>query len=153
MTESRSLENDVQRLLDLEAIRDLPRRYCHHIWQRDAEGVASLYAEDAELPARPGRPLTRGREEILKFFQGVVSQPTGPYPFIHNHVIQLQGDRATGTCYLDLRSFQDGRATLGAGYYNDEYVKVGGEWKFRSRRIHQILRGSLTEAWEENRPS
>ena len=59
-----------------------------------------------------------------------------PRPFIHNHVIELLGsDTATGTCYVEVRLLRDGKKWAMSGWYNDEYAKVGGEWKFRSRQI------------------
>jgi hypothetical protein len=56
---------------------------------------------------------------------------------IHNHVIELTGpDRAKGTCYVEVRLMRDGKKQLMTGWYDDEYVKVGDEWKFKSRRIN-----------------
>jgi hypothetical protein len=54
-------------------------------------------------------------------------------------VIELKGDgRATGRCYVELRDASDNLKWLGTGYYNDEYVKVGDTWKFKSRRAQMV---------------
>ena len=62
-----------------------------------------------------------------------------PRPYIHNHAIELRGsNRATGTVYVELRSPAVNWEWIGTGYYDDEYEKVGGEWKFKSRKINLV---------------
>ena len=39
---------------------------------------------------------------------------------------------------VEVRNAADDMNLLGTGYYNDEYVKVGDEWKFQSRSINLI---------------
>lgn len=71
-------------------------------------------------------------------------------PFIHNHVVELKGsDRATGTCYVEIRATRNGKSWVGAGYYDDEYAKVGDEWKFRSRKVTMYSMGPLSEGGAE----
>ena len=70
-------------------------------------------------------------------------------PFVHNHVVELRGETATGTCYLDLRASVEGRSMIGSGYYDDRYVRVDGEWKFRSRKLTLCYLVPLTEGWAE----
>ena len=41
----------LQQLSDLEAIRDLARRYAHCVWQKDAAGCAALFIEGGEMDA------------------------------------------------------------------------------------------------------
>ncbi len=68
----------------------------------------------------------------MKFYSGGLDMQ--PRPYIHNHVVdQTSPERATGRCYLDLRSAKMEMNWLGAGYYEDEYRKVGERWKFASR--------------------
>jgi hypothetical protein len=57
------------------------------------------------------------------------------HPFVHNHVIELDGDRASGVCYLDLRAITEGRSVMGSGFYRDRYARVEGDWKFESREL------------------
>ena len=51
-------------------------------------------------------------------------------------MIELAGDRATGTCYLDLHATLEGRSMTGLGHYEDQYVRIEGQWKFRSRKLN-----------------
>ena len=64
---------------------------------------------------------------------------TSPRPYIHNHVVNLQGKtKATGRCYVELRSAARDMEWIGTGFYDDEYIKVGDQWKFASRRFASI---------------
>ena len=126
----------LQGVIDREAIRDLPIRYCHCIWQKDLDGYVNLFTEDGSMSTSdPSLPHAQGREGLRKMIsEGLETMK--PRPFIHNHVIELLGaDRAKGTCYVEVRLFRDGKKWLLSAWYNDEYARVGGEWKFKSRRI------------------
>jgi len=53
--------------------------------------------------------------------------------------VNLQGKtKATGRCYVELRSAQRNMEWIGTGFYDDEYSKVGEQWKFASRRFTSI---------------
>ena len=43
----------------------------------------------------------------------------------------------------------EGRSLIGSGYYDDRYVRVDGEWKFRSRKLTLCYLVPLTEGWAE----
>ena len=123
----------IRRLLDLEAIRDLVRRYAHCIWRRDADGAAAIFAEGAVMDTGDRPPLV-GPEAIRDAYRAILPS-ADLLPFVHDHLIELDGDHATGTCHLDLRLRRNGRRFLGAGFYDDRYVRTGDGWKFASRRL------------------
>ena len=147
----KDVETLVREMADREAIRDLPQRYCHHVWKKDVPGIVSLFTDDGEFDAGGAQPAAKGKEALLKAYgQGL--NDLDPHPFIHNHVVDLQGnDTATGTCYLELRATQDGKSMIAAAYYDDVYAKVGGEWKFRSRKVHMHYFVPLSEGWAEQK--
>jgi len=130
------LEEIVRELADKESIRDLARRYAHCVWQRDADGAADLFAEDGVMDTGESDPL-EGREAILTTYRATFAAAEFR-PFVHNHVVELDGDRASGTCYLDLRAMAGETPMTGYGYYDDEYVRVGGEWKFKRRKLNML---------------
>ncbi|MFN8545730.1 MAG: nuclear transport factor 2 family protein [Candidatus Binatia bacterium] len=134
-------------LADTEAIRDLARRYAHHVWRKDVAGAVGLFAEDGEMDTGD-RPPIRGRAALLAAYENMITGPT-LLPFVHNHVVELGGDVATGTCYLDLRAAMDGRSMIGAGWYDDRYVRTGDGWKFQSRRLTLSWLVPITEGWAE----
>jgi hypothetical protein len=134
---TKSNETLVQEVIDREAIRTLPVRYCHCVWQKDPDGWANLFAPDGEISATDSSlPRAQGHEALRKMIASGLDT-SKPRPFIHNHVIELLGpDRAKGTCYVEVRLLRDGKKQYMAGWYDDEYVKVGGDWKFKSRKIN-----------------
>jgi SnoaL-like protein len=105
------------------------------VWRGDVAGIVNLYAEDGTFAiAGGGRDRTvTGRGNLLKTYGEDLSS-LKPRPYIHNHVIELKGNgRASGRCYVEVRDAAKSMDLLGTGYYNDEYVRVGDEWKFQSR--------------------
>ena len=131
-----SLEAQMQAVIDREAIRNLPLQYCHCVWQKDLDGYANLFTEDGSFGTDdPSLPKGQGREKLRSMISGALDQ-MGPRPFIHNHVIELTGpDSAKGTCYVEVHMLKEGKKWEMRGWYNDDYAKVNGEWKFKSRQI------------------
>ena len=129
-------ETKLRELWDKEAIRDLARRYAHCVWQKDVDGAIALFTDDAEMDTGD-RPPIIGREALLKSYAAMFSQ-NDFRPFVHNHVIEIDGDRATGTCYLDLRAVSDGKGMTGHGFYEDRYLRIGDGWKFTYRLLNMV---------------
>jgi SnoaL-like domain len=131
-----SNNDQIQALLDREAIRDLPLRYCDCVWRDDIDGLVKLFAKDGEfviahLGAESG---ATGHADLRKFYSEGLK--IGPRPFIHNHVITLEDStHATGRCYLALHSLHENMQFIGAGYYQDTYIKVKQKWKFQRRHF------------------
>ena len=138
--------NNAERLADLEAIRDLARRYAHYVWQGEVEKLAGLFAEDGEMD--PGtRPPIRGRAALDAGFRDMLTTGSTFLPFVQQHVVDLDGDRAIGTCYVDLRGIVNGTSMIGAGWYDDGYVRTADGWRFRSRKITLRFFVPLAEGW------
>jgi uncharacterized protein (TIGR02246 family) len=142
---STDLEATVRFLADTEAIRDLARRYAHCVWRKDASAAAQLFSEDGEMDTGD-RPVIQGRRALIEQYEETFRDATFQ-PFVHNHVIDLQGDRATGTCYLDLRATLRSESMIGSGYYDDRYVRVDGAWKFKSRKLTMSYLVPISRGW------
>lgn len=128
-----NLNEQMQRLLDLEAIRDLPRRYAQCVWHKDAVAIAQLFAEDGVMDTGTGEPM-RGRANITATYAPIFAS-SDSRPFVHNHVIELNGDTATGMVYLDVRVTIGGKNLAGIGTISDAYVRAGDRWLFQSRKL------------------
>ncbi|MBX7160303.1 MAG: nuclear transport factor 2 family protein [Acidimicrobiia bacterium] len=131
--ESAGVEALVRELLDREEIRDLASRYVDCVWRRDVEGVVDLFADDATLETDEFPPVT-GRADLLDAYKMVFARDRLE-PWVQNHIVDVDGDTATGRCFLDLRMVHDGKRLFGAGYYDDEYVRVDGRWRFGRRKV------------------
>jgi len=140
-----AIESVVRELADKEAIRDLARLYAHHVWRNDARAVTDLFVEDGQMDTSLEPPI-RGRAALLEAFERLVG--TSDFqPFVHNHVIDLRGDEAQGTVYVDLRATRDGKSMIGSGFYQDRYTRTSGGWKFQSRTMVLRFFVALDQGW------
>ena len=153
----RELEAKVAELTDRDAIRDLRFRYHECINEAQMAAIPDLFAEDGELEfGHLGR--AKGRDQIKAFFSGLGERRTsqsgeprrGLYrvrQFIHNHVVNLHGDRADGYAYLEAKPVYNGESYVVAARYNDEYVKREGQWKFSKMSLTPFFMVPLKEGW------
>ena len=124
-----SLEMEVRDLRSQEAIRNLRFHYHQCINEAKFDEIPALFTEDATLDfGYLGR--TRGREKIGKFFSSGPDLLPFVKQFIHNHVIEVNGDSGSGFSYMEAKSISGGKAYLVAGRYDDDYAVVSGEWRF-----------------------
>lgn len=123
----------VQTLLDREEIRGLAIRYAHGVWRKDVTAVAELFAQDGAMDTGSGDPV-RGRAAIRAAYERTFATDDF-FPFVHNHVIEIDGDTATGSCDLDLRAVINGERMSGFGSYDDRYIRTPDGWKFQARTL------------------
>ena len=129
-----TLEQQVRELADREEIKELTAHYAHGVARGEGDKVAALFTDDGVfLNHFPGQPVTevRGREALNKFYGAI--KRNFALPCIHNHLITLAGDEATGTCSIEVRITRDGKSMIGSGYYEDRFRRENGRWKFTVR--------------------
>jgi hypothetical protein len=66
------------------------------------------------------------------------SGPNAFLPVIHNHVIELDGDQATGTCVVE-SPVRAGKPTGFVSRYEDTYRRVNGRWLFAERKVFTVM--------------
>lgn len=130
-------------------IEDLQARYLFAFDFGDPEGYAATFAPDGILDFGQGE--VKGREAIAKFIvdgrkrteEARAKTPAGERPSVGRHVINnivvtIDGDKARGVSYwTHMTSGANGRGTVDFfGHYEDEMVKVKGQWLFARRRIY-----------------
>jgi hypothetical protein len=139
----KTAEETLTELSDREAIRDLPVRYCDCVWRGDVAGIVDLFTDDGSFTIKGNERevTTKGRDALLTMYSEGLRDLT-PRPYIHNHVVELgYYGRARGRCCVELRNASRSMAWAGTGYYDDEYVKVGEQWKFSSRYFTAVYLG------------
>lgn len=153
----KELEAKVAELYDREEIRDLRFRYHECINEAQMAEIPDLFTEDGELEfGHLGK--AKGRDQIRKFFSGLGGartgseggQPRGLYrvkQFIHNHVLKVNGDRASGYAYLEAKPVYNGESYVVAARYNDEYIKRDGRWRFSKMSLTPFFMVPLKEGW------
>ena len=125
-----TLEERIQRIEDRDAIRELTSRYCHAVVEADVDAIVDLFCEDGAMVM--GETVNRGGEALRQSYREALADLT-PKPMIHNHVIELAGDTATGRCSVELRFVENGEAYVASGHYDDQYRREGSAWKFARR--------------------
>lgn len=146
----KTLEQQVQELADREEIKELTAQYAHGVARGEGEKVAALFTDDGGFLNRfPGKPLTevRGREALHKFYGAI--KKNFALPCIHNHIIHLAGDEATGTCSIEVRINQNGQSMIGSGYYEDRFRRENGRWKFTVRDCTFFHFVPIQQGWAE----
>lgn len=119
------------------AIQELTHSYAFHADRKDWHSALDLFVEDAVFDETSiGVDLMPDKAAIRAYFFGPTIGAVEYFVhFVTNHIIQeFSGDRAKGICYvLGIGKFTDGTEVQIVGFKNDEYVKVGGQWKFQKR--------------------
>jgi ketosteroid isomerase-like protein len=132
------LEKRSRAIEDRTAIVELTAQYCHMARSGNVEGIVDLFCEDGIMES--GDTREQGRERLLAVYRESFSG-LRPLPCVHNHTITLDGDRATGCTSVEIRMVQGGEAVTAAGHYDDEFRRVGSDWKFAHRNLtlyHQV---------------
>ncbi len=130
-----ALERRIRLLEDREALRAL--RDAYHACINDGRygEIAELFTDDAYVHL--GYLATyRGRAEIDAGFRGMGERERFFIrQYIHSHRVAVDGDRATGSSYLDARYGRFGVSYLVAGRYDDVYARAADGWRFQSMSI------------------
>lgn len=139
---------------DRLAILEMQNRYIVAMDYFDADGYAAVFAEDGILDwARGeviGRPAIRefmatGTYDLRKLnFQPAQTQDGKEWPpavrhLVTNQVIELNGDTARVVSYwMNYSNAADRRKIewLSYGSWDDELVKINGEWLFKRHKIY-----------------
>jgi hypothetical protein len=140
----------VQRLLDIEAIKQLKARYFRLMDTKRWDEWGAVFARDAVMEVPDADVSVQGRDEIV---HGVSAALEGTRTVHHGHMpeIELTGpDTARGTWamfdYVEWPSGEDGtRVGLnGFGHYLEEYVREDGEWRIARLRLERLRLDPLT---------
>jgi hypothetical protein len=139
-----SLEERVRLLEDKEEIREMIARYAYHSMRGGGDVMGSLFTEDGVFDARSPDGKTsdiriEGRDNLTEFYNGL--RPGGTNPMIHDLMIEFRGDEASGTCMLDAPCYTGERRGY-LGYYEDEFRRVDGRWRFKAR-VFRFFQGSV----------
>ena len=149
MADLSDLEKRIRIMEDIEAIKKLKAKYFRCVDKKLWDEMEEIWVEDAVADYGMGIELLQGREAILEFLKknldrdSMISVHQG-----HNPEIEITSDTtARGVWVLNDRLIIQTIATLnGWRYYEDEYVKVNGEWKKKNTRITNIL-----EEWTQTK--
>jgi ketosteroid isomerase-like protein len=140
------LERTVQRLADIEELRALRLRYHDAINENRPGDIAELFTEDGAVDFGY-LGATTGRAKVAKFFGNMGNVLDSVTQFVHNHVVEVDGDRGTGSSYLEAKTVSKGTAYRVAGRYRDTYERTPGGWRFARMAFEPLFTLPFTESW------
>ena len=153
---------------DRAQIEDLQARYLFALDFHDPQLYASTFTPDGVLDYGEGD--VKGREAIVKVIAGMPGNRPAPPPEdgkpalrpaagrhqITNIVLKITGNKAIGRSeWFHIGNDNPQRANTigGFGHYEDELVKVNGQWFFSKRKIYNEgsagwqYKGGVNPAW------
>lgn len=135
---------DLAAHLDRLAIRDLSARFADAANRIDPEVFRSLWTENSVWTiGPPADHVFKGREAIVAGFTSLLQNEWEFFVQLPSaaHVIDLNGDTASGRCYVNeiaRAKFPKTFSNFNLSVYEDECVRENGVWRFRSRRYKVI---------------
>jgi ketosteroid isomerase-like protein len=134
--------SDLNELLDREAVRDVVFRYAVRLDDRDAEGVAACFTDDARLSFNDHALEYEGREAILSVYR--VALGVGPGAngertthLTSNVLVECRGDQATGSTKVVAFLLAGDVVRLRGLHFSDAFRRTPEGWRF-SERAHRV---------------
>jgi hypothetical protein len=134
----------LQRLLDLEELKQLKARYFRALDTKDWDAFGDVFAREAVLEVPEAEMVVNGRAAIV---EGVSGALVGATTVHHGHMPELEltgADTARGTWamfdYVEWPA-PGGGAGLGLqgyGHYREEYVREDGRWRIARSRLERL---------------
>ena len=134
MMTTTSIEQRIDRLESLDAIRQLPAKYALALDMRDMEAMVSLFPADV----RVGKDAS-GRQALRAYMDRTLRSPfTGTSHHIGGHVIEFDdADHAHGVVYSKNEHETGDEWVIMQMMYVDDYVRAAGpdgtRWYFARR--------------------
>lgn len=133
-----SVEHRLARLEAEAAIRGLIARYCFTIDDRDLNGIAALFTDDARVASEDGAMEARGLHAIMDQFHGRFSVLGPGAHYMHDVALDLppgDPDEATGRVSGHAELWRRGQMMVAGLRYRDRYRRTAAGWRFAERVI------------------
>ena len=147
------IDRRLRAIEDIEEIKRLKARYCSYCDDNyDADSIANLFTEDAIWDGGI-RGTAEGRDEIRNFFIRASQRLPFAVHMVMNPIIEVDGDQAKGIWHLfQACTFAEGdQAVWGSARYDEEYVRLDGEWKFKNLKLTSFFWTPFDRGWARER--
>jgi hypothetical protein len=130
----------IQRLEDIEAIKQLKARCCRFIDTKDWDGYRALLAEDFHL-ARDGG-VHDGREQVLAYVSTALASATTVH-HVHTPEITITGTESATAIwpmndYVEIPVDESSFVLRGYGHYHEDYVRTEEGWRVKSSELIRL---------------
>lgn len=122
----------VERLLAYEEIRQLAYRYAYALDTRNLDDLVALFVDDVRASATES-----GHAALRASFEASLAPLGTTILSVSNHVIDLDGDEASGVVYCSAEIEQGDDWLRQRILYQDRYRKTPAGWRF-VRRNHLL---------------
>ena len=148
-----SLEQRIQRLEDIAAIEKFKAEYALRT-DLGRGDVMELFADDAVLDAGPGFGVCTTKEEIANFYRNLpINLPFCLHHIYNPSITIIDGSNAEATWLFRSEAIvgASSKAVVMCGHYYDEYVKIAGEWKYKTVKTRLFYASEPSKGWAEQR--
>jgi 3-phenylpropionate/cinnamic acid dioxygenase small subunit len=138
-------EKKIQTLLDRMEIIDTETRYATGVDTRDLDLYRSCFTDEMDLDMSGmgmGEPMKISADAWADQAISLVSGFQSTQHIITNHVITIEGDRATCVAYVQAQHYNPETMYTVGGTYTNTLVRTPEGWK--------ISKLKLTLAWTQN---
>lgn len=145
MTESAEVQARLKRLEEMDAIKRLKYKYVRYVDSKLWNELAQCFIPEATT-SYGGKYNFAGLGAILDFFKKYNPPDVITKHHVHHPEIELTGENtARATWALDdyVISLKGDWSHHGTALYQDEYVKVDGEWRMK----HTGYKRMFSERW------
>jgi hypothetical protein len=151
------LVTDIEKLLAIEAIKQLKARYFKCLDLKDWVGLREVFTDDATFDVRgawqvsqPGSPSTEPLIEGADVFVAYAQEGLGPIVsahYGHMPIIDILSDQeASGIWAMEDWLYSATGTLHGQGHYHETYKKIDGRWRIRTLRISRLHVASDSQA-------
>jgi 3-phenylpropionate/cinnamic acid dioxygenase small subunit len=130
--------SDASTLQDKQEITELCYRYGMAVDNRDWALLATCFTPDAEA-FYEGLPPCPNYQAIEDTCSAALTPLTGSQHLIGNVLVDVDGDTASSTCYLQAQHVKAGTdggdLFIFAGRYRDKLVRTEAGWRITERRL------------------
>ena len=124
-------------LADKEELRDLVTRYCLYIDSGRYDDWVDCFTDDGVFDS-PILGRWAGKAKLKEFTEKYRDWTGAAQPrhCVMNVLVQVEGNHATGECYLLMTHASENKTELVvSGRYEDRMEKVNGKWLFKERKV------------------
>jgi hypothetical protein len=137
------LRKDIQRMMDIEAIKQLKHAYFRCVDTANLEELGTLFHEDVTVHFRGGNYewKLQGREEYVNNIgQSFSTEAVGQHNAHHPEIQILSETEASALWYLadNMSILNHNVKTHGTALYWDRYLKVDGKWLIKETNYERI---------------
>lgn len=134
---------DAGRVADTLAIQALAIGYAHAVDDADWERWEALFTPDAHIDYASSGGIVGDPAAMAAWLPDAMSIFTWTMHSIYSHEIRFTGDdRAAGRVHLFNRNGVEWKGESEifdvGGFYDDEYVRIDGRWRF-TRRVERTV--------------